>query len=157
MEKWRRRGMAKYTARQIAIWFLRKNRIVRDEADADSISNLKLQKLLYYAQGCYLAITDEPLFDENILAWKHGPVVYEVYQSYKKYGSNGIPDDELECVNVDAYTENILDQVYNVFGQYSAWGLRNMTHQERPWIETDPNDVMKLNLIKEYFKENYIA
>lgn len=149
--------MAKYTAKQIAIWFLRKNRIVRDEADADSISNLKLQKLLYYAQGCYLAITNKPLFDEEILAWKHGPVVYEVYQDYKKYGSYGIPDDKLEIVDIDEYTENILNQVYDIFGQYSAWGLRNMTHQEKPWKETKQNDVIDLDLIKEYFKENYIA
>lgn len=88
--------MAKYTAKEIAIWFLRENRIMKDDYDADSISNLKLQKLLYYAQGSYLALTNEPLFNENILAWKHGPVVNEVYQVYKKYGSDGIPDNQLE-------------------------------------------------------------
>lgn len=149
--------MAKYTANEIAKWFLRENRIMKDEADADSISNLKLQKLLYYAQGCYLAITDETLFDEEILAWKHGPVVNEVYQEYKHCKSNGIPDDEIEIIKVDPKTENILNQVYNVFGQYSAWGLRNMTHNEKPWKETEQNRVIKLEVIKEYFKENYIG
>lgn len=148
--------MAKYSAKEIAIWFLRRNRIMKDEFDADSISNLKLQKLLYYAQGCYLAIMNEPLFSENILAWAHGPVVDEVYQIYKKYGSSGIPDDQLDYVYIDSEATNILEQVYNEFGQYSAWGLRNMTHNERPWQETKQNDVIKLELIKEFFKETYV-
>ncbi len=148
--------MAKYTAKEIAIWFLRENRIMKDDYDADSISNLKLQKLLYYAQGSYLALTNEPLFNENILAWKHGPVVNEVYQVYKKYGSDGIPDNQLEHVDIDPSTTSILKQVYSVFGQYSAWGLRNMTHEENPWKSTNLNDVIALPKIKDYFKENYI-
>lgn len=148
--------MAKYSAKEIAIWFLRENRIMKDDYDADSISNLKLQKLLYYAQGCYLAITNEPLFDEDLLAWKHGPVVNEVYQVYKKYGSEGIPDNQLESVNIDPQTTGILKQVYSSFGQYSAWGLRNMTHEEMPWNSTNLNDVISLSKIKDYFKENYI-
>jgi uncharacterized phage-associated protein len=41
----------------------------------DVISNLKLQKLLYYAQGFYLAIYGKALFEEDIVAWEHGPVV----------------------------------------------------------------------------------
>ncbi len=148
--------MAKYSAKEIAIWFLRENRIMKDDYDADSISNLKLQKLLYYAQGCYLAITNEPLFDEDLLAWKHGPVVNEFYQVYKKYGSEGIPDNQLESVNIDPQTTGILKQVYSSFGQYSAWGLRNMTHEEMPWNSTNLNDVISLSKIKDYFKENYI-
>ena len=148
--------MAKYSAKEIAIWFLRENRIMKDDYDADSISNLKLQKLLYYAQGCYLAITNEPLFDEDLLAWKHGPVVNEVYQVYKKYGSEGIPDNQLESVNIDPQTTGILKQVYSSFGQYSAWGLRNMAHEEMPWNSTNLNDVISLSKIKDYFKENYI-
>ena len=129
---------------------------MKDDYDADSISNLKLQKLLYYAQGCYLAITNEPLFDEDLLAWKHGPVVNEVYQVYKKYGSEGIPDNQLESVNIDPQTTGILKQVYSSFGQYSAWGLRNMAHEEMPWNSTNLNDVISLSKIKDYFKENYI-
>lgn len=55
-------------ALDVAKWFLVRN--VEEEANgADGISNLKLQKLLYYAQGCTLALTNEPLFDESIVAW----------------------------------------------------------------------------------------
>ena len=62
--------MAKFRAREIAEWFL----AWAEDIEAD-ISNLKLQKLLYYAQGHYLARTGVPLFDDVIQAWAHGPVV----------------------------------------------------------------------------------
>lgn len=47
----------------------------QDETAGDLISNLKLQKLIYYAQGFHLAISDRPLFPEPIKAWIHGPAV----------------------------------------------------------------------------------
>ena len=53
------------------------------EDAGDLISNLKLQKLLYYAQGFHLALYDQPLFPEAIEAWTHGPVVPDLYRHYK--------------------------------------------------------------------------
>lgn len=54
-----------------------------EEEDGEQISNLKLQKLLYYAQGYALAILNRPLFAENIEHWQHGPVVPCIYRTYK--------------------------------------------------------------------------
>ena len=53
------------------------------EDDGELITNLKLQKLLYYAQGYSLAILDRPIFPEKIEHWTHGPVVHEIYHKYK--------------------------------------------------------------------------
>ena len=64
--------MAKHTAAEAAKWFLARNRITAEEAGGEYISNLKLQKLLYYAQGCFLAVTGKPLFSDPIVAWQHG-------------------------------------------------------------------------------------
>ena len=86
--------MAKHTAAQVAKWVLAHNRIATDEEGAEYISNLKLQKLLYYAQGVFLAVTDKPLFDDDIVAWLQGPVVESVYHQYKANGAQGIPFDE---------------------------------------------------------------
>ena len=149
-------GEAKYSALQIAEWFLNYNRKQMNEADAEYITNLKLQKLLYYAQGCYLALTDTPLFKENLLAWEHGPVVNEIYQKYKGTGANGIKYEDTFSEHIDDQTQNILKQVYEVFGSYSAWALRNKTHQEAPWLNTDRNEIISLELIKSYFKEHYV-
>ena len=148
---------AKYSANQIAKWFLFYNRTMMEEYDADLISNLKLQKLLYYAQGCYLALRNRPLFNEKILAWKHGPAINEVYQEYKMNKSNGIPYNDTYTEYIDSDTEEILKQVYEAFGQYSAWGLRNMTHAETPWIETEQSEEIKTESIKKYFKEHYVS
>lgn len=105
-----------------------------DEDAGDLISNLKLQKLLYYAQGFHLALHGEPLFAERIMAWTHGPVVSEVYHYYKQYGSGPIPGPEDVKIEVyDERTSQFLDEIFRIFGQFSAWKLRNMTHSEPPW------------------------
>ena len=61
------------------------------------MTNMKLQKMLYYQQGFHLAYFGTPLFDEEIEAWMYGPVVPSVYDEYKNYGKNGIHlDSDLE-------------------------------------------------------------
>ncbi len=124
-----------------------------DPEAGDLISNLKLQKLIYYSQGFHLAMHNTPLFDDDVLAWDHGPVVESVYHSYKHFGSNAIqtPDGFDDSVLTET-EKSLLKEVYEVFGQFSAWKLRNMTHSERPWLETPRNYPIERELMKEYFK-----
>lgn len=123
----------------------------------DVISNLKLQKLLYYCQGVHLAMYDAPLFSEDLVAWEHGPVVPEVYRAYRDFGGSGIPIPS--DLDVDVFTNeefDLIEEVYMVFGQFSAWKLREMTHNESPWKTTPSNEVISKEAIKAYFKENVI-
>ena len=123
-----------------------------DEEAGDSITNLKLQKLLYYAQGVNLALNDACLFPDPIEAWTHGPVVPNVYRAYKQHGGEAIP---VEQVNLEAYEKDtceLLDEVNEVFGQFSAAKLRAMTHSEPPWMETPPGLVISPDSMKAYFK-----
>lgn len=148
-----------YSAHDVANWFLNYNYQLREleGEDTDDISNLKLQKLLYYAQGCFLAIKNRALFNDEIVAWKHGPVVEEVYFEFKNYGSSGIKNpNQGELKKFDDDTDALLRQVYEVFGKYSAWGLRELTHKEAPWKNTPQGFVITTDLIKDYFKENYV-
>ena len=55
-----------------------------DLEHGDTISNLKLQKMMYYQQGFHLAYFGTPLFDEDIVAWQYGPVVPSVYKEYNR-------------------------------------------------------------------------
>lgn len=120
------------SAKDIANYFL----TLADPEIGEGISNLKLQKLCYYAQGFYLAIYDKPLFDEPIRAWAHGPVVESLYREYKDYEANIIPiPDDIDLSIYEPATQEFLNEVYSVYGQYSAWKLRNMTHEEPPWKE----------------------
>ena len=121
--------------------------------DDDPITNLKLQKLLYYAQGFYLAFFDKPLFNESIQNWTHGPVVPDVYHIYKDFEGNPLPPiEEFDTEKYDPNIIELLNEVYSVYGQFSASALRNMTHQEPPWKETPSGATIDLKLLKEFFK-----
>lgn len=144
-----------YKALDIAYWFV--NRSIQDvNAEiGEYVSPLKLQKLLYYAQGCYGALKGEKLFNDKISHWDHGPVVGNVYYEFKKYKDSGV-EDQYE-ISIDSETEAVLEEVYKSFGKFSAWGLREMTHQETPWRETASGEEITFDKIAKYCKENYIT
>lgn len=144
------------TADNVARWFLSRNNLKFLAGDTEFISNLKLQKLLYYAQGMNLALYGKILFEDPILAWEHGPVVETVYQTYKRNGSNGITDFEPPIENFTAEEEDTLQFTQNAFGQFSAWKLRDMTHNETPWKETPRNSEISTEKIKSYFEAHYV-
>lgn len=126
--------------------------------EVDLVSNLKLQKLCYYAQGFHLAMYNEPLFSEHIEAWTHGPVIPDLYHEYKVWNSGALPIPEnIDLSKFDYQTRELLDEIHNVFGQFSAWKLANMTHEEWPWKEAAPNrEVISHNSLREYFKTQLI-
>lgn len=162
-----------YHAMDIAKWFLLKNNSEQKEKVAanddyevyEGITHLKLQKLLYNAQGVSLAINDEPLFMENLEAWEHGPVVRDVYDTFCIFGRNQIiipvTEDTLEKVREiesDNKAKNVLELVYDNFSIYTAWQLREMSHvKDGPWDKTQKNEVIDLELIKDYFKKEVVT
>lgn len=144
---------AKYTAKQVAQWFINRSAFDAKLDNGEFLSNLKLQKLLYYAQGVHLAMKNEPLFNDEIVAWGHGPVIKSVYNNYKGEMAIQTEDD----VSIDNETLLLLEEVYKVFGQYSAWKLRDMTHEEDPWRNTKQNDEIPQSLIKGYFEKHWVT
>jgi len=99
----------------------------------DVLTNLRLQKLVYYAQAWYLALHGKPLFADRIEAWVHGPVVPSLYQRFKQYGWSPITENP-KAPSLDKSVANHLDEVFSEFGKFSAWDLERMTHQEEPWL-----------------------
>lgn len=119
------------TALDVANWFL----AATAKSAGDSITNLKLQKLVYYAQAYSLAFRGQPLFNESIEAWDHGPVAAPVYHRYKYCGRDPIPCDGVVIgTEFDADEIEILDLVLQTQGHKSAWELRQQTHREKPWL-----------------------
>jgi len=120
------------------------------------MSNMKLQKMLYYEQGFHLAKFGTPLFDDDIEAWMYGPVVPKVYNHYKENGSLGIaPQGDVVVLSEDE--EELFDEVYDVYGAYSASGLVKLTHQEKPWKSTKVgvgNIISKESMTK-FFKTQF--
>lgn len=144
------------TADNVARWFLSRNKIREMSGEPDIISNLKLQKLLYYAQGMHLALWGEPLFDDELVAWQYGPVVESIYRQYKTSGSGEIKSFECPTENFSKHEEATLQFVQEAFGQFSPWKLSDMTHEESPWRDTPRNEVISTNKIKAYFEEHYV-
>lgn len=129
---------------------------IANQSEDDQMTNLKLNKLLYYAQGVYLARTGRPLFDENIEAWTFGPVIPNIYRKYKVCGRNPIASSD-DIVDRSHFTSEELETLLDVmreFGQYTGTALVTMTHRAgTPWSDTNSagKTVINKNLIKAYF------
>lgn len=119
----------------------------------DYISNLKLQKLLYYLQGYHLAVFNQPLFPEKIFKWQYGPVVKEVYGKYKDFGSTVIlPEDDFDGTEIFNQDQiDLLFDVYDNYAQFSAFKLSEMTHREDPWKKTEMNQEITHESMKKFF------
>ena len=132
-------------------WF-----IVRRCADRGfPISNLQLQKMLYFLQRAYLKKNGVPLFQEKIVAWQFGPVVREVYYTFSTYSSLRIIPTEYDP-NPDFFLENFLLDEIDTRSEQKPWDLVDETHQKgRAWDRVFKdgigNDrVITLELIKTY-------
>jgi uncharacterized phage-associated protein len=110
---------------------------VQKDGNEGSITQLKLQKLCYYAQGFYLAIYQTPLFPEHLEAWNLGPVAKELRSLLLHKSDETIYTHDLPCV-ISIHNKTItelLDNIWYKFGHYKAGVLVKMTHKEDPWIE----------------------
>ena len=144
-----------YSACDVAEWFLWYNaEQQKRNLDVEGISNLKLQKLLYYAQGMSLRLRSKKLFSDSLVAWQHGPVVIAVYEKYKQFHADDI---SLVIDMTDKFSSDVvevLETVYVKFARYTAWALREKTHQELPWLTTKLKHVISVDTIETYFKEH---
>lgn len=137
-----------------------------------SMSNLKLQKVLYFVQGYYLQMVRKPFFEEEIEAWPYGPVVPNVYEQFQKYGSGCIPVTNEYTVfdyikwkdETCVYDENVfskddlafIEEVVNKLRRYSASDLVTITHLQSPWknaIKKGKCSIIHKDCIQEYFDE----
>ncbi len=108
----------------IANWFL----------SHESMTHKKLQKLCYYAQAWYCALYDgTPLFEDEIQAWIHGPVITSLYPKYADYRWMPIPKYESTSISINEDAVAVLDAVWDAYGEYSGDQLESLTHSEDPW------------------------
>ncbi|HGH6013363.1 TPA: Panacea domain-containing protein [Vibrio mimicus] len=99
------------------------------------VSNLKLQKLAYYCQGYHLAQYEEPLFDEDLKAWDHGPVVRSLYEEYQTYKKGTITASVGNAISeLSGRAVQTIDFVLMTLGNMGAWQLREKSHREAPWL-----------------------
>ncbi len=148
--------MEKLTIFDVANVFLK----LVDRDKDNYVTPLKMQKILYYAQGYHLAMFDKELFEADFQAWSHGPANPGIYHKYKKYSFNFIPAIEETIPTLTEETLNFLSDIWQTFGIYDGKYLEELTHKETPWIlarkglgygEPCENVITKESM-KEFFK-----
>ncbi|MBV7437296.1 Panacea domain-containing protein [Aeromonas sp. sif2416] len=101
----------------------------------DVMTPLKLQKMVFYADAWYMALNDgAELVPDRFEAWVHGPVARELYGRFADYKWQPIIQP-IERPNLPEEVIEHLDEIYEIFGGFSAYELEQMTHQEEPWLQ----------------------
>lgn len=131
-----------YRAKTIVLFFLEMGN--RDNIE---ISPMKMQRLIYFAHGWCLAITNSPLIEESIEAWRYGSVISNIYYWLRPFGSQPInrkeldiePHDlvRLEHLQKDEQIVHLLSKVWDVYKDYDAITLSEMAYlPSSPWATT---------------------
>lgn len=116
---------AKYSVFEIANWFLSK----------ESMTHKKIQKLCYYAQAWCYTLRDYKLMDTNFEAWIHGPVSPVLYDKFKVFGFNSIRLAKEYGNRIELEDQELLESVWETYGEYTGNALEALSHSEPPWIE----------------------
>lgn len=129
-----------YPASQIAFAF-----VARGIEDGNPLTQMKLQKVVYFAQGLYLVLREgDTLIREDFQAWKYGPVVPVIYHDYKLYGSSPIGDtdwlsrtpNEEEMAAMEYHAKDIIKYTWEMLRDVSGTQLSNWTHKaDSPWAK----------------------
>ena len=94
----------------------------------EKIDEMKLHKLMYFAQRESLIRTDEPLFQGDFYGWRFGPVLKELRAPYKEESfASDVSDEDM------AADKKVLDEVFKAYAHKDAWSLSRLSHGEICW------------------------
>lgn len=121
------------------------------------VSNLKLQKILYFIQAEFLMTTGKSCFHEPVEAWDFGPVISDVYHCYQVFGSANIPACKRNSNPAAIHNEDIklIDGIINKCAEYSAASLTEITQKQTPWKANyirNEHNIIPNEDIKRYFE-----
>lgn len=121
-----------------------------------AVSNLKLQKILYFIQAEFLVRKKQPCFKEKIEAWPFGPVVPEVYHFYKGYGGGTVLTHKKLPTSISEIDQEIIIMMIEECQKYSNVELEEITKRQTPWkqaYKAGENQVISNESIKKFFKD----
>lgn len=116
--------------RDFAIWFMQNG----FDSTPNVTSNMKLNKLLSFAQIISLALYNEPLFKDEMYAFKNGLVIENVRKEYK-LNLNTLQIEANKGINLTYREQEVLDYTNKLFGDANAEELSMLSHQYRMWKE----------------------
>jgi uncharacterized phage-associated protein len=139
----------------------------------ESITNKKLQKLLYYIEAWFL-VYKSSIIDEDFEAWVHGPVIPDIYKKYRDFGYSDIknqynkgitPSEKLHKLlnetQIEPDSQNLLFAILKQYESLSSYELEELTHSEKPWLEARgiaaPFDACTTKISKANMKNFYTS
>ncbi|MBE6598558.1 MAG: DUF4065 domain-containing protein [Ruminococcaceae bacterium] len=134
-----------------SIWLA--NYVISLFEDRDApITNLKLQKVLYYIQGYFYRWFGKPAFLDDIYHWQYGPVVPVVYYAYNDNGSDSLESRLiLPGCEIEDREKELISAIVKKCSGISTSRLVSMTHSETPWRITGSGDIIDKSSIEKYF------
>ena len=135
------------------------------------LTQMQIQKLVYISHGFHLALTNEPLIDENVQAWQYGPVISSLYDEFRGFGNQPITrkattttiDDDFNAIHTtpiitDDQTSRLVNAVWDKYKIYSGANLSNLTHQDgTPWSiafdNNKPSSTIDNQTIQNYYSQ----
>lgn len=126
------------------------------DSQGKTVSNLKLQKILYFIQAEFLVSIKKPCFTEQIEAWSFGPVVPEIFCKYRVYGCINIPVSKNK-IRLTTKDTAMINDIINECDKYSASELTQITLHQLPWINAYEQGCKNIILngdIQKYFTRN---
>ena len=147
--------IGKYSVFDIADWFLKKG----------NMTQKKLQIMCYYAQAWCYALNGYRLMNSDFQAWIHGPVSPALYEKFRRFGYDTIKIKGNVNIELDKQDEELLEDVWETYGDRTGNALEALTHREAPWIEArkgySENErctvVISPESMKRYYKSIYLG
>lgn len=148
-----------YKALDIAHWF-----IIKADLFGESLTSLKIQKLLYYTEVWSQILHEKNFICEQFQAWAHGPAIPEVFEHFQRFNGNPIP---LSAVPFNPQIEPsivlFLNKVYDIYGSLPEVILEKMTQADNPWIqargthspESRCETMISKHAMKSFYKQKY--
>lgn len=122
------------------------------------VTNLRIQKLLYFIQAAFLEELGQLCFRARMEAWHYGPVIPDVYRRYKGYGSFGIEPSHFPGIETVADRINhreLIEDVLTECREMSTSRLVEITHRQAPWNDSYQQDNAEIteDSLRTYFTE----
>jgi uncharacterized phage-associated protein len=129
------------------------------EEDGNQLTNLQVIKLVYFCHAWMLGLYERPLIEQPIEAWRFGPVIRDVYQSFKNHRGEPIQAKAgVPAANFDDKEEDLIRQVYRKYGYLSGIRLSELTHEEgtpwhKVWRRNGQDSIIPRSLMQEYYSK----
>ena len=126
--------------------------------EGDTLTPMQLLKLVYIAHGWMLGLYGVPLINDEVQAWKYGPVIPKLYKSISQFRSDPVrgplrshdPDPLVSVENA------LIEQVYEIYGNMTGIELSRLTHQPgSPWAQTYQDGVSNIVISNDLIEDHY--